>query len=73
MNMLQVFSVGDTIFGLCNGYFGRDEYDDKVCIMVRPKYAMFENDEGEGTVLAYDGGLDEETVAKLKVEEELDY
>jgi len=42
MLMSELFSVGDTIYGFCNGYFGRDDYDDKVCVIVTPRYAVFE-------------------------------
>lgn len=55
--MLQLFNPGDTIYGYCNGYFGRDDYDDKVCVMVTPKYAVFQNAEGEGSVLRYSNEL----------------
>ena len=52
-NMLQLFNVGDTIYGYCNGFFGRDSYEDKVCVMVRPKYAVFETEDGHAEVLNF--------------------
>ena len=52
-NMLQVFKAGDRIGGYCNGAFGRDDYDNKTCVMVTPNYAVFENEDGDGTVLNY--------------------
>lgn len=63
MNMLQIFKVGDEIGGYCNGYFGRDDYSNKTCVMCTPKYAVFEKwDIGEATVIHYSDGL--ETDAK---------
>ncbi len=47
MNMLQIFTAGDQISGFCNGYFGRDDYEDKVCIMVTPRYAVFEYNDSD--------------------------
>lgn len=46
MNMMQIFKVGDEIKGYCNGYFGRDDYDDKICILVGPKFAVFQCEDG---------------------------
>ena len=56
--MLEIFNVGDEITGYCNGYFGIDDYDDKVCVFVTKDYAVFENEKGEGTVLNYEDGMD---------------
>lgn len=59
MNMLKIFKVGDEIGGYCNGYFGRDGYSNKTCVMVRPKYAVFEEWEtGLASVLRYSDGLE---------------
>lgn len=58
VNMLQIFQVGDVIENYCNGYFGRDDYERKVCISVRPKYAVFEYEDGRATVLNYTEGLE---------------
>ena len=59
MNMMQIFQVGDEIGGYCNGYFGRDDYENKTCVMVAPKYAVFEHWEtGTGTILNYSDGLE---------------
>lgn len=57
MNMMQVFYVGEEIDGYCGGVFGRDDYDDKICIMVTPKYAVFQNMDGDGSVLNYYDGI----------------
>ena len=53
MNMYNLFSTGDEIGGYCNGYFGRDNYDNKTCVIVTMKYAIFENSEGEGSILSF--------------------
>lgn len=62
MNMLKIFNVGDEISGYCNGYFGRDDYEDKICVMVTSKYAIFQFLEGDmngfATVLNYEDGLE---------------
>ena len=80
MNMLKAFSVGDEIYGYCNGAFGRDDYDHKVCVMVTPEYAVFEYIKdslytglkaGNATILNYDGCYkDSFEKWKLKPEEE---
>ncbi len=51
MEMNEIFVVGDRIHGFCNGYFGRDDYESKVCIMVSRKYAVFQYDDGTASVL----------------------
>ena len=67
-NMLQLFETGDVIYGFCNGYFGGDDYDTKTCIMVAPKYVLFENEEGFGTVLDFDDRLTRELIDTWKYE-----
>jgi hypothetical protein len=66
MNMLQLFQPGDVIYGFCNGFFGRDDYETKTCVLVRPRYAVFEYASGQAATLNEDGRLDEQTVAKWK-------
>ena len=56
MNMLQLFKPGDAIYGFCNGYFGRDDYETKTCVAVRPKYALFEYEDGTAAVLNNSNG-----------------
>jgi hypothetical protein len=69
--MTKLFNIGDRITGFCNGYFGRDDYDSKICIMVNDKYAVFQYTEGEwvgyGTILNYEKGL-ENLVNDWKIE-----
>ena len=57
MNMLQLFSAGQVIGGFCNGFFGRDDYEDKTWTFVTPQYAVFEYDDGTATVLNYSDRL----------------
>ena len=55
--MHDIFAVKDRIGGYCNGFFGRDDYGDKVCVFVTDKFAVFQNDEGVGSVLNYQSCL----------------
>ena len=71
-NMLQLFAPGDMIYGYCQGAFGRDDYDDKVCVLVRPKYALFENEIGHATVLNYGKWLEDYDIASWKVKEDIE-
>lgn len=57
MNMLQLFKVGDEIGGYCNGFFGRDDYENKTCVLVTPNYAVFQYEDGSGTLLNYSESL----------------
>lgn len=57
-NMLQCFTPGDTIYGYCQGYFGRDDYKNKVCVLVQVKYAVFEYEDGTATVVNYYSGIE---------------
>lgn len=72
--MNKLFSVGDTIYGFCNGAFGRNDYETKICVMVTPKYAVFQFLEGEwegkATVLNNPDRWDKETVDKWKCPED---
>lgn len=70
--MLQFFKPGDTIYGFCNGFFGRDDYDTKICVAVRPKYAVFERESGFATVLNLTERLDRETVEKWRIPQSYD-
>ena len=59
MNMMQIFKPGDEIGDYCNGYFGRDDYENKTCVLVAPKYVVFEYWEtGNAVVLNYSEGLE---------------
>ena len=51
MIMQEIFKVGDVLTGYCNGYFGRDDYYDKVCALVTSKYAVFEGEDDCASVL----------------------
>lgn len=56
--MDKYFSIGDKISGYCNGYFGRDDYDDKTCVLVTAKYAVFEYANDYAVVLNYNPQLE---------------
>lgn len=70
MKMHQFFNVGDTIQGFCNGAFGRDDHDSKICILVNANYAVFQyldgEFEGNATVLNNPERLDTETTTEWK-------
>lgn len=71
MNMLKLIGVGDVIHGYCNGYFGRDSYGDKVCVMCTPAYAVFEDCETRyASVLNYEDGLENSVKDWLKETED---
>jgi hypothetical protein len=59
MDMTDIFEVGDEINGFCSGCFGRDDYEDKVCVMVAPMYAIFEYRSGCAALLDYVEWLNE--------------
>ena len=68
--MKELFSVGDRIYGFCNGFFDRDDYTDKICVNVTDNYAVFQylsgRFEGYATVLNYTEILSKEMVDKWK-------
>jgi hypothetical protein len=71
MIMNQLFNIGDKLEGFCSGYFGRDDYDTKICVLITPKYAVFQYVDGEmegnAAVLNNPERLDKETVDSWKV------
>ncbi len=71
--MYKFFREGDVLYGYCNGFFGRDSYAPKICVMVRAKYAVFEYDGGNGTVLNISDSLSSEGVSKWKLPESGNY
>lgn len=72
--MDKLFNIGDLIYGFCNGYFGRDDYDDKICILVNSRYAVFQyidgEMEGQATVLNYRDSITKENVDNWKIKED---
>ena len=40
--MEEYFTVGNFLYGYCNGAFGRDDYENKICVIVTPFYTVFE-------------------------------
>ena len=52
--MNKPFEVGDRIYGFCNGFFGRDCYENKICVMANDRYAVFEDlNDGYSRILNY--------------------
>jgi len=49
--MTTHFYVGQKISNFCNGFFGRDDYEPKTCVLVTPMFAVFVYDDGSATVL----------------------
>ena len=68
--MNKFFNVGDVLYGFCNGFFGRDDYDDKICVMVTKKYAVFQYLEkplkGQGVILNHSETLSKQMVKEWK-------
>ena len=51
---MRLFEVGDRIYGFCNGFFGRDCYKNKICVMSNDGFAVFVDlDNGYARVLNY--------------------
>lgn len=71
-DMRKFFKKGEKIYGFCNGFFGRDDYDTKICVMVSQKYALFEyvdgDSKGYAVVLNDPERLDDETIESWKKE-----
>jgi hypothetical protein len=70
--MNSLFNIGDKLYGFCDGYFGRDDYDTKICVLITPKYAVFQYLEGDfkgnATVLNNPEKLDKKTVNAWKIQ-----
>jgi hypothetical protein len=68
--MNELFNVGDVIYGFCSGYFGRDDYDTKVCVLVNSRYAVFQYLGGEfdgyAAVLNFDERLSSDLIEDWK-------
>jgi len=41
INFTKYFKKGDIIYGFCNGYFGRDDYETKIVEEVTEDYVVF--------------------------------
>lgn len=53
MNYKDKF-VGIKIFGYCNGYFGRDSYDDKIIIASGEDWIVAKNNRGQSEFASFD-------------------
>jgi hypothetical protein len=51
MNMKDYFKVGETISNFCNGFFGRDDYEKKIAVIVEDDFVVFKYIDTEGYVL----------------------
>lgn len=65
-NILSKY-IGKTLYGFCNGYFGRDSYENKTIVYVGEKYILTENEEGVPGV-AYFKDMDYMEIEKLVLE-----
>lgn len=48
--------VGIRIFGYCNGFFGRDSYDDKTIIASGSDWIVAQTDSGENEFATFEDG-----------------
>jgi len=72
MNYKDKF-VGTTIYGFCNGYFGRDSYDDKVIIASGENWIVGKTQYGYVEFASFDDGEEmEELIASWSVREDND-
>lgn len=46
--------VGIKIYGFCNGYFGRDSYDDKVIVASGEDWIVAKNEKGHNEYATFD-------------------
>ena len=69
-------NIGTKIYGYCEGYFGRDDYKDKIIIFEGPKWIVCAYlDKDEITCLNFDSAEEKEECIKKwsKKEEEEDW
>ena len=59
MNYKDKF-VGIQIYGFCNGYFGRDSYDDKIIIASGEDWIVAKADSGQNEFASFDSTEDME-------------
>lgn len=63
--MKSLFKRGDKISGCCSGQFGKDDYDEKTCVLVTDNYALFEFENGNAIVLNYESNFENTYVDDL--------
>ncbi|ASR79899.1 hypothetical protein JANET_276 [Bacillus phage Janet] len=62
--------VGIKINGFCNGYFGRDDYDDKIIIASGSDWIVALDDKGNNCFASFDDGEEmEENILKWSNDE----
>jgi hypothetical protein len=70
MNYKDKF-VGIKIFGYCNGYFGRDSYDDKIIIASGEDWIVAKSEEGLNEFASFDNPTEMwEQIEKWRIEED---
>lgn len=45
--MDNLFEIGEKLYGFCNGYFGRDSYEDKIVEAFGKDWVVCRTEEGE--------------------------
>lgn len=63
--------VGTKLYGFCNGFFGRDSYDDKIVEAVGPDWIVV-RDSSTLPMLANFSGMDKETIDECLTEWQTD-
>jgi hypothetical protein len=70
MNYKDKF-VGIKIYGFCNGYFGRDSYDDKLIIASGEDWIVAKNESGVNEFASFESVDEMQTlIEKWSVEED---
>lgn len=57
--------LGDTLYGYCNGYFGRESYEDKTVVYAGDNYIVCEYSDSYPCVAIFDKESDEEIEALI--------
>lgn len=63
--MLEKY-IGKTLFGFCNGYFGRDSYSNKKIVYAGNNYIVAENDYGKPVVAYFEDESIEEIICLIE-------
>ncbi len=53
--MKDLFEIGEILYGYCNGYFGRDSYEDKVVEAVGKDWVVCRDESGMIHFATFDG------------------
>ncbi len=52
--MDDLFEIGEKLYGFCNGYFGRDSYEDKTVEAFGKDWVVCRTDDGEVCFATFD-------------------